>query len=136
MAAYLDKAFNEERLTEELGNPFSEFYFLKDDDKVTGYLKVNRKGAQSEFNDPDSLEIERIYIEEAYQGRGLGTMLLNKAKEIARESNITYLWLGVWEKNPRAIKMYERNGFKLFSDHEFVMGDEIQIDWLMMCRVS
>ncbi|MDQ3016928.1 MAG: GNAT family N-acetyltransferase [Bacteroidota bacterium] len=135
MEAYMDFAFTHDRLLAEIENPDTEFYFVKVDDLVLGYLKINRNGAQSEFKDPKSLEIERIYVDQAYQGLGIGTMLIERAKDIALDEGKDYVWLGVWEKNPGAIRLYERNGFQSFSEHEFIMGDEVQMDKLMMCRV-
>ena len=135
MDAYMDQAFTKEKLLGELQNPDSEFYFMKVDDIILGYLKINRNSAQSEFRDPKSLEIERIYVVKEYQGLGIGSMLIEWAKDIALDNGLDFVWLGVWEKNPGAIRLYERNGFKEFSEHEFVMGDEVQIDKLMMCRI-
>ena len=45
------------------------------------------------------------------------------------------MWLGVWEKNLKGIRFYERFGFKKFSEHLFVLGNDIQTDWLMMKKI-
>lgn len=135
MDAYMNHAFDRERLLSELCNKQSEFYLAKDGKKVIGYMKVNKKEAQTEFKGDNSLEIERIYIVNGHQGKSKGSRLLEKARQIARASNIEYIWLGVWEKNPDAIRFYERNGFKVFSEHEFQMGDEVQMDKLMICKL-
>lgn len=136
MDAYMDKAFTTENLLKELERENSEFYFVKDDDKLAGYFKINRKDAQTEFKDDTSLEIERIYIDAGHQGNGWGTEMINRIKVIAVSEGIRYIWLGVWEKNPDAIRFYQRNGFDIFSSHEFIMGDEIQIDQLMICKIG
>ena len=131
MDAYMNKAFTIEKILSELFNPFSEFYMAVKDDEVIGYLKVNKCPAQSDIRDDHSLEIERIYIDRNYQGMGLGTKLLEKAKERARELGLEYVWLGVWEKNTDAIRLYQRLGFRIFSSHPFIFGDEVQTDLLM-----
>ncbi len=136
MDAYMDNAFAREKLLTELQNENSEFYFAKMGEVVAGYVKLNRKDAQTEFKDDACLEVERIYIDSSFQSNGMGTELINKVKEIARTSGVTYIWLGVWEKNPAAIRFYERHGFKIFSTHEFIMGDEVQMDKLMICKLS
>ena len=135
MSAYMDKAFTAEKLTSELQNQNSQFYFLKENDEIIGYIKVNFRDAQNEFKGDTSMEIERIYISDGYQSNGYGTQLLASVKEIAAASGVNYIWLGVWEKNPAAIRFYERNGFGVFSSHEFQMGDEVQIDKLMICKL-
>ena len=67
MAAYLDKAFDEERLRFELSDPNSSFYFLYLDNTLAGYLKLNESIAQTDVHDAESLEIERIYIDKKFQ---------------------------------------------------------------------
>jgi ribosomal protein S18 acetylase RimI-like enzyme len=54
--------------------------------------------------------------------------------EVAKALHSAYVWLGVWEKNARAIRFYEKNGFVAFDKHLFKLGDEEQTD-IMMKRV-
>ena len=136
MEAYMNKAFNRDKLFSELQNQNSEFYFAKVDGQIAGYMKLNRNDAQSEFKDPDSIEIERIYVDRQFQNARLGSMMLAKAREMALMHGCRYLWLGVWEHNPNAIRFYEKNGFSAFSSHEFIMGDEVQMDRLMICKLQ
>jgi diamine N-acetyltransferase len=131
MKEYMDRAFNADQLLSELKNPMSEFYLLSVDDIMAGYLKLNKDTAQSDIRDETSLEIERIYIDQAFQGKGLGAVLMTKAVERARALNLQYIWLGVWEKNTDAKRFYERHGFIEFGSHEFRMGDDVQTDILM-----
>ncbi len=131
MDAYMSKAFTREKLLSELLNPFSEFYFAKEGETFIGYIKVNKCPAQSDIRDDTSLEIERIYIDSQYQGKKLGSQLLDKAKNRGKELDLEYVWLGVWEKNGDAIRFYRRHGFEIFSSHPFVFGDEVQTDLLM-----
>ncbi len=131
MKAYLEKAFNSRQLQRELSNNSSEFYFIYFNDEHAGYLKVNSNEAQSENIGDESLEIERIYIRNKFQGKGLGKYLINKAEEIAIGKKKNRIWLGVWEKNEKAIKFYEKQGFVQAGAHSFYMGDEEQLDYIM-----
>ena len=108
MKIYLEQAFNKDKLKKELSNRFSFFYFLYSNDNLIGYLKLNEYDSQSDIKDPDSMEIERIYVVEDYQGKGLGSILIDKAVNEANKKNKNYLWLGVWEKNRSAIRFYNR----------------------------
>lgn len=132
MDAYLEKAFNLVQLEKELCNSCSYFFFIYFQGEVAGYLKVNINGAQSEEISDESLEIERIYIRKKFQKHGLGRHLLTKSMEIAREENKKIVWLGVWEKNENAIAFYEKMGFVQKGTHSFFMGDEEQIDFIMI----
>ena len=131
MKAYTELAYNREQLLEEINDPRSDYYFLCDGDKKIGFLKLNTGEAQSDIRDPESLEIQRIYIDMDYQGRGLGAQLLQFVSERAKALKLKYIWLGVWEKNPDAIRFYQRNGYEIFGSHPFLMGDEGQTDILM-----
>ncbi|MFJ5760498.1 GNAT family N-acetyltransferase [Neobacillus sp. NPDC093182] len=131
MNAYLERAFNLTQLEKELSTISSQFFFVYFNHEVAGYLKVNMNEAQSEEMGNESLEIERIYIKKVFQKHGLGKYLLNKAMEIAMESNKKKIWLGVWEKNENAIAFYKKMGFVQTGAHSFYMGDEKQTDFIM-----
>ncbi len=131
MNAYLDEAFNPKKLLAELSDSRSRFYFLFVDGELAGYLKTNDAPSQTDINDPDSLEVERIYVREAFKGRGYGTHLMEFALRKAVEMKKRFVWLGVWEKNAAAIAFYRRTGFIESGKHAFRMGDEIQTDLIM-----
>jgi ribosomal protein S18 acetylase RimI-like enzyme len=61
----------------------------------------------------------------------VGKALMAKCMEIASESEKDLVWLGVWEQNVRAIRFYSHWGFRKFSEHVFMLGDDRQTDWLM-----
>ena len=131
MAAYLEDAFNADRLTKELNEPNSEFFFLYCDEKLAGYIKLNEAPSQTDINDPDSLELERIYVSGGFQGMGLGQYLMEQAIAKAVSRSKKYIWLGVWEKNENAIRFYKKNGFRAIGTHSFVMGEDVQTDYIM-----
>jgi diamine N-acetyltransferase len=129
--AYLEHAFDRERLEEEMSQPESRFFFIEKNGKTAGYLKVNTGNAQSEEMGDDSLEVERIYISSRFQKQGLGKILFNHALDLAREEGKERVWLGVWEKNENAIAFYEKLGFIRRGAHSFFMGDDEQTDFIM-----
>ena len=131
MYAYLAEAFDLERVKAELETPQCGFYFLFAGGKLAGYIKINEAPAQTDINDTDSLELERIYVQKEFKRLGLGTNLIQYAEEIARSIGKKYIWLGVWEQNPKAIAFYETMGYVQFARHTFRMGEELQSDWVM-----
>lgn len=136
MEEYLNRAFDREKLRKEIADRNSRFFFLYSSEKLAGYLKVNEAPAQTDINDADSMEIERIYVSSAFQGEGLGRYLMEQAIAMAVERKKKYVWLGVWEKNEKAIRFYQRNGFYQTGTHSFVMGDDVQTDHIMRKDVS
>jgi ribosomal protein S18 acetylase RimI-like enzyme len=135
MAKYLEEAYSYEKLSAELNDPNSIFYFAMMGQDVIGYLKLNVGGSQTEVKDNDALEIERIYVLNSFQGKKVGQILFDKAIQIAKEQNAEFVWLGVWEENKRAIQFYTKNGFVEFDQHVFVLGDEAQTDIMMKLQL-
>ncbi|WP_312921905.1 GNAT family N-acetyltransferase [Empedobacter brevis] len=136
MAKYIEENFSEEKLTNELKNNHSEFYFALSGSHIIGYLKINFGTSQTELKDQKALEIERIYVLKEYHGKKVGQILYQKAIERAREKNAEYVWLGVWEENPRAISFYKKNGFQEFDKHIFRLGNDEQTDIMMKLKLE
>lgn len=76
--------------------PNSEIYVYIEQDKIKGFIGINNN------------YIEGIFIDSDSQNKGIGTALLNKVKEEKME-----LLLNVYEKNIKAVKFYQKNGFKI-----------------------
>ena len=131
MKRYLDEEFSVKKLTDELNDQFAEFYFATLDNKIIGYLKLNFGQSQTELKDDKAIEIERIYVLKEFHGKKVGQLLYDKAIQISRQKNADYVWLGVWEENPRAINFYKKNGFVEFDKHLFKLGDDEQTDIMM-----
>ena len=136
MKSYLEEDFSLEKLAKEVNNENSEFYFAKIDNEIIGYLKVNFGESQTELKDSKALEIERIYVSKEFHGKSVGQLLYDKAIEIAKQKNSDYVWLGVWEENPRAISFYKKNGFVEFDKHIFKLGDDEQTDIMMKLKLN
>lgn len=136
MSKYLEVGFSIKKLSSELKNPDSLFYFAKLDGYVIGYLKINFGLSQTELKNEASLEIERIYVLSQYHGKQMGQSLFEKAIQIAKEKNVNYVWLGVWEKNVRAINFYKKNGFVEFDKHLFILGNDEQTDIMMKLNMK
>ena len=131
MSEYLEKNLSCEKLAGEINNEDSEFYFALHSDAVVGYLKLNFGPAQTEPVKDHALEIERIYVLKTFHGSGIGQLLYQKAVQVAKDKSVDYIWLGVWEKNLRAIQFYNKNGFIEFGKHVFKLGSDEQTDIIM-----
>ncbi len=135
MKTYLEEGFSVEKLTAELQNPESEFYFATLNEVVIGYLKINFGQAQTEVQEGNSLEIERIYVLQDFHGKKVGQLLYEKAIQIAKNKKVAFVWLGVWEENHRAIQFYTKNGFVAFDQHIFTLGNDEQTDIMMKLKI-
>lgn len=135
MRQYLENVFSDEKVQSELTDENSEFYFAELDEEEIGYLKVNLGPSQTDLKVDNALEIERIYVLKEYQGLKVGQKLLTKATEIAKQKQLDYVWLGVWERNPNAIQFYQKHGFTEFDKHVFKLGDDEQTDLMMKLEI-
>ncbi|MFT4737004.1 MAG: ribosomal protein S18 acetylase RimI-like enzyme [Paraglaciecola sp.] len=131
MEQYLERAFNKERIEREYYQADSHFFFACYGDHIAGYLKFNTGEAQTEPYDLESMELQRIYVDAPYQGLQIGQVMMDFTVQYAKEQGATSIWLGVWEKNIKAIHFYERNGFVNTGAHDFLMGTDLQQDLLM-----
>jgi len=131
MAIYTRKAFSDENVLLELSNPDSQFYFAHYQGEAIGYLKVNFGPAQTDLKEASGMEIERIYIKASFQGQRIGAQLFDFAQQLANTKQMSYIWLGVWDQNQRAIQFYEKQGFTAFDTHAFYLGNDRQTDILM-----
>jgi diamine N-acetyltransferase len=136
LAKYLEEGFSNEKLTAELSDTNSEFYFAAVEDEVIGYLKLNFGQSLTELQDEKALEIERIYVLQEFHGKKVGQVLYEKAIQVARQKQADYVWLGVWEENPQAISFYRKNGLVEFDKHVFKLGDDEQTDIMMKLHLK
>lgn len=130
MDHFLETYYSEPVLLEMLNNPVDFTFFLEKEGKAIGYIRF-LEGTLPPFKDPTgkALELNRLYIDKAYLGQGLGQMLLDFYFQFAAENDYQFLWLGVWEFNFRAQKFYAKNGFEYTGlSHPFPVGNTPQTD--------
>lgn len=131
MDKFLNQQFTKGRLMLEVGAPGNIFLLAFDDDKVAGYVKLRDAKRPAQFLGKPALEIARLYAMTEMIGKGVGSRLMQASIDIAKEQQKEIVWLGVWEKNQRAIEFYRRWGFEVFGEWDFLLGNDVQRDWLM-----
>jgi ribosomal protein S18 acetylase RimI-like enzyme len=135
MDKFMNEQFAREKLIKEVTEPGNTFLLAFDSDIPVGYVRMREGKKFPEFENKDSIEIARIYSVNSYLGTGVGQQLMRQCVFIAKELKREIIWLGVWEKNPRAIAFYSKWGFEKFSDQDFLLGDDLQKDWLLMKKL-
>lgn len=136
MDKFMSERFTREGLIAEVGAPGNIFLLAMFDDQPAGYARLREDNNPPLLAGLKTIEIARIYSEKEMIGKGVGRALMEKSLAVASELNKELIWLGVWEKNYRAIEFYTKWGFKKFGEHPFVLGDDVQTDWLMRRRVG
>lgn len=133
---YLEESFNIPQLTKELSNKESSFYLATLEQKTIGYLKINFGKAQTEIMDEQALEVQRIYVLQEFHGKKVGQLFIDEILNIAKQNPVSFIWLGVWEENHRALGFYRKNNFSVFDKHVFTLGDDKQTDLLMKFEIK
>jgi len=128
--AYVSDAFEEKKLKDELSLPDTHFYFVYFHSRLAGYFKLNFNTIPDPQSDNITLELQRIYLLNPFQGYGLGKEILDFIIQLAKSSHQKSIWLGVWEHNIKAIRFYEKNGFIRCGEHTFLLGQDPQTDYI------
>lgn len=131
MDKFLTEQFSIPALKAEVGAPGNIFLLAFIDNFPSGYVRLREAPLPQSNLSANSVELARIYCTKGSKGNGIGTALMQKSLEIAEQLHKDTIWLGVWEFNPRAISFYKKFGFEKFGQHEFVLGNDVQTDWLM-----
>ncbi len=135
MARYLAGAFTPEQQAAEIADPsgivlVAEHATGVDGAGLIGYAQLVSGEAPAPVRGPAPMELKRLYVDRAWHGRGVAQSLMNAGLDAARARGAQTMWLGVWERNPRAQAFYAKYGFERVGEHTFVLGDDAQTDWL------
>jgi ribosomal protein S18 acetylase RimI-like enzyme len=131
MDKFMNEVFTKPALMQELYDEQNIFLLAFAGDDAVGYVRMRPGEIRPELNGKNSIELARIYAATKSIGKGVGSALMKRSLEIATEMGKEVIWLGVFQKNDRAIKFYEKWGFEKFAEHDFLLGNDLQRDWLM-----
>jgi ribosomal protein S18 acetylase RimI-like enzyme len=136
MDKFLNQQFTKGKLIMEVGARENTFLLAYHGNDIAGYVKIRDERVPLSLGNVGALEVARIYAVSNQIGKGVGSLLMQACIDIAGQRNKEWLWLGVWEKNQRAIDFYTKWGFEKFDETDFLLGDDMQRDWLMKKRIS
>lgn len=136
MDTFLLEQFTRGRLMLEVGQPGLYFFIALANGEAVGYLKLREGKTPAGISNKNALEIARIYVLKSHAGKGIGKALMGKSLEVARSLQKETVWLGVWEKNGKAIDFYNSWGFIIFGQQDFLLGKDLQKDWLMKKNIK
>jgi ribosomal protein S18 acetylase RimI-like enzyme len=134
MALHCARTYGAAIQAAEIADPGRVTVLADDGGTLIGYAQVRFDRPTACIDASRPAEIQRIYVDAPWQGRGVAQALMDTVLAHARKRGADRVWLGVWEHNPRARRFYAKCGFALAGEHAFVLGDEVQRD-LVMARV-
>jgi ribosomal protein S18 acetylase RimI-like enzyme len=131
MDIFLNEQFTKGKLMLEVGARENIFLLAYAEDQIAGYVKLRDARVPLALKNNKALEIARIYSMNHLIGKGVGSALMKASLSMATRLEKDVVWLGVWAKNIRAIDFYKRWGFEKFDETDFLLGNDLQKDWLM-----
>ena len=134
--AYLGKSFSREIQFNELSEPDVIFLIAESEGIPIGYAQLMMSSKDELIRGARPLEVRRIYAAQEYIGKGVGKALMTAAISEARRRDCDCIWLGVWEKNQRAIDFYKKWGFREVGTQIFSVGDDPQTDFVMALELT
>lgn len=131
MDQYCHKAFGPGMQKRELTDPEVMTFLALSETTIVGYGQIRLGSRTTCIACDNAAEIQRLYVGSTWQGKQLAQELLRKLVGAATRSGAECIWLGVWERNARAIRFYEKAGFSVVGEHQFSLGSDIQRDLIM-----
>src|SRR5690349_21069771 len=138
MSSYLAESFGEAQQRAELSDPACVVLLAERGSELAGYAMVRDRALPSGTSSVDlgnAMEIARLYAGKRWIGAGVGATLMQSCLALAASRGCDRIWLGVWERNARAIAFYERWGFLDVGSQHFQLGADLQTDRIMARRV-
>jgi len=100
---------SEKYLKKLVSNPKMNFLVSEENGEITGFA-VNR------VQDSSTMELAGVIVREDLMGIGIGSLLLSKCVEFAREAGFVSMVVKTEMSNERAIKFYMKKGFVRVED--------------------
>lgn len=136
MQAYLDLAFDKEKIREQLEDRANTFFIASINDQPAGYAKLKRGATVPELENENVIQLERIYALQDFLGKRIGHELMNNCVAVAKKEGFLRMWLSVWQQNHRAIEFYKKWGFEQIGFKQFIIGKEVNDDFVMALRLT
>ncbi len=121
---YNENAFSVSKTEQDINDPKNIFYIIYKNDLPIGYAKLVLNAINKNVVSQNNCQLERIYILNDFIPLKIGQQFLTFLEEKVKELQLDTMWLSVYHKNLRAIRFYERNGFKKVGDTTFLVNEK------------
>jgi ribosomal protein S18 acetylase RimI-like enzyme len=115
----------------EIRDSSRETWVAESDDRLVAYVQLRLEAASPLIWGERPVEIQRFYVDASHHGAGLAHQLMAHVLARAKAAGSAALWLGVWERNARALAFYRKWRFEVVGKHIFRVGDDPQRDLIM-----
>ena len=120
----------------EITDPGRVTLLAEHEEKLVGFAQVRWGIAPACIASANPGEIQRLYVDRDWHGKGVARVLMSASLEAIGSRGSDVAWLGVWERNERAIAFYRKFGFAPVGSHVFPVGTDPQRDIVMALSVA
>jgi ribosomal protein S18 acetylase RimI-like enzyme len=131
MQAHCALTYGEALQLAEIRQACRETWVAEAGGRLAAYVQLRLDATCPAISGERPVEIQRFYVDAAHHGAGLAHELMAHVLARAEAAESATLWLGVWERNPRALAFYRKWGFAVVGEHIFRLGDDRQRDLVM-----
>ncbi len=132
LASFLPAAYGEEAIAGYQADPDYQHFIVESDGEAVGYALVGPNGLPHDDARPEDGELKRIYLLKSAQGLGAGKALYNASIQWLERNGPSRIWLGVWSGNEKAQAFYAHNGFAKVGEYQFVVGETLDHEFIML----
>jgi len=133
---YLDYTYDPSKIARSIEKHGNLFFLAFVENVPVGFAKVKKDSLNEQIESVAQMELQKIYVLPYYHGSGAGAALMQAVLDFADEMQPDYIWLDTLISNDRAIRFYEKNGFKKTGKHHFVIGTQNFEYYLMSMPVA
>jgi ribosomal protein S18 acetylase RimI-like enzyme len=119
----------------EINDPSLTYLIAEADGTPAGFAMIGEAKSESCFSFERPIELFRFYVDKEWHGRGVARPMMEACENEARARGGKTICLSVWQENPRAIRFYEKIGFRIAGTQPYILGEDLQTDWLMVREI-
>jgi ribosomal protein S18 acetylase RimI-like enzyme len=121
---YLDYTYEPAKIARSVEKENNIFFLAFVENVPVGFAKVKKHSLNEQIDSIAQMELQKIYVLSYYHGSGAGAALMQAVVELANKNCPDYLWLDTYIGNDKAIRFYEKRGFKKVGRHYFMIGTQ------------
>lgn len=123
---HCQRSYGEAIQAREIAAPNRVNLLVEDRETPIGFAQLRWEHVPACVSAKSPGEIQRFYVVKAWHGRGAAQNLMNACIEEIIRRGSDAAWLGVLERNPRAISFYKKLGFEAVGEETFHLGRDPQ----------